>query len=401
MDTAGIWPAPSSGTHHDGVRRRILDLPASRIREVAQLGMGRPDVIPLWFGEPDVPTPEFICAAAARALRAGQTFYTPNRGVPELRDALAAYMSGLHGVPIGAERITVTASGMNAIMIAMQCLVEPGDNVVATSPLWPNVLATVAVMGGEPRIITLDETPAGWRLDPDRLIDACNGRTRAVFINSPNNPTGWTMPREAQRALLDACRRRGIWLVADEVYNRIVYDGRAAPSFVEHASPEDRLIVINSFSKSWAMTGWRIGWITAPEHLGPVLEKMNEFNVAGAATFAQHAAVTALEEGEPFIASAVARYRTGRDLVCRRLTAHPRVRIAPPEATFYAFFAVEGMTDSLAFAKELLCTTGVGLAPGAAFGPGGEGHLRLCFASSPETLVRALDRLEGALGRAR
>ena len=379
------------------IRPRIAALPASRIREVADVGMAMDGVIALWFGETDLPTPEFINRAATRALAAGHTFYTDNRGIPELREALADYMGGLYGIDVGVERVTVTASGMNALMLGQQCLIEPGDNVVVVVPLWPNLVETVHIMGGETRPVALTFGEGGWSLDLDRLFDACDDRTRAVMINSPGNPTGWMMSASEQRAVLEFCRRRGLWVVTDEVYDRIVYDRPHAPSFLEWAEPDDAVFVVNSFSKSWSMTGWRLGWITAPPALGPVLAKMNEYNIAAPTTFVQHAGVTAVREGEPFVAATVERYRRARDLVCRALGDMARVRLAVPRAAFYAFFAVEGMDDSLAFAKRLLAETGVGLAPGSAFGAHGEGHLRLCFASSPERLAQALDRLAPAL----
>jgi aspartate aminotransferase len=379
------------------LRRTIAELPSSKIREVAALGMGKPGVIPLWFGEPDLPTPDFINRAASQALEAGHTFYTMNRGVPALREALAAYLGRLYARPIGVDRITVTASAMNALAILMQSLIDPGDNAVLTTPLWPNIAATVQIMGGEARAVPLAEGDAGWRLDLDRLFDSVDGCTRALFINSPNNPTGWMIEREEQQAVLEFCRARGIWILADEVYDRIVYDRPRAPSFLDIADSGDLVVGVNSFSKSWAMTGWRMGWLVAPDSFGPVLEKMNEYNIAGAPSMAQHAGIAALGQGESFVAESVARYRRSRDLVSERLTAIPRVGYVRPNAAFYAFFSVDGVSDSLAFAKDLLLRTGVGLAPGIAFGPAGEGHLRLCFASAPETLSRAMDRLEEAL----
>lgn len=380
------------------IRPAVAEIPDSLIRAVANAGIGRSDVIPLWFGEPDLPTPQFICDAAAQAMRAGHVKYTHSRGIPELRDTLAAYMTGIYGVPVEADRITLSASGMNAIMLAMQALVGPGDNVVFTTPLWPNCLRTAMIMGAEARSVALEHGPSGWRLDLDRLIGAFDDKTRAVFLNSPGNPTGWVMPEAEQRALLLECRRRGIWIIADEVYARLVYDGNVAPSFVPLADPEDRLIVINSFSKSWRMTGWRMGWFTAPAALGETLAKLTEFNTAGPATFIQHAGVVAIRDGEPDIKAQVDRLRVVRDLAFQRLAGHPRITLSRPEAAFYAFFKVDGLTDSLDFAKQLVARHGVGIAPGAAFGPAGEGHLRLCFASSPEVLTQAFDRLEKALG---
>ncbi len=380
-----------------GLRPAIQDLPSSQIREVAHAGMGRPELIPLWFGEPDVPTPDFICAAASRALAAGDTFYQPNAGIRELRDALAAYMNRLYGTGLTGANVIISASGMNALMLVMQALVDPGDEVVTTTPAWPNLPAVPQVLSGRINAVPLQPGNAGWRLDLDRLFAACGARTRVIFLNSPNNPTGWTMTAEEQRAVLEFARARGLWIVADEVYARIVYDRAVAPSFLEHALPEDRLIVVNSFSKSWAMTGWRLGWITLPAALSATFEMLTEYNIAGPAGFIQRAGVVAVQDGEPFVRELAARYHAARDLVTERIGALPRFSLAPPAAAFYAFIRVEGMPDSLAFAKELLAATGVGLAPGAAFGPGGEGHLRLCFAATTPTLEKALDRIAGFL----
>jgi aspartate/methionine/tyrosine aminotransferase len=268
---------------------------------------------------------------------------------------------------------------------------------VIVGPVWPNARAAAEVMAGEPRAVALRYGNAGWTLDIDEVMARCDARTRAVFVNSPGNPTGWMMPRAQQQALLAACRESGIWVIADEVYARIVYDRAAAPSFLEIAEPDDLLVVVNSFSKSWAMTGWRLGWLTHPAAVGDYLANLVEFNTSGTPAFLQHAAVTAVQDGEPLVASMVARCREGRDVIGRCFAALPRVRYSPPEAAFYAFFAVDGMTDSLDFAKRLVHEAGVGLAPGTAFGPEGEGFLRLCFARAPETLEAAAERLARAL----
>jgi aspartate/methionine/tyrosine aminotransferase len=357
--------------------------------------MGDPDVIPLWYGESDLPTPGFIAEAAAAALRAGDTFYTFKRGIPELRSALARYSTDLYGRPVAPERVIVTSSGMSGIMMMAQALVEPGDNVVVIAPVWPNIADVVRVMGGAVREVTLLPTEeGGWRLDIDRVMDACDAHTRAIFVNSPCNPTGWTMRRDEVAALLDFTRRRGLWLVADEVYARLVYDGsRAAPSLLDVADPEDRVVVINSFSKAWAMTGWRLGWLVAPREIQDVADKLVEFNTACAPPFLQRAAVVALEEGEPFIATMRERCRVGRDLLIDGLRRYPRVHVAPPVGAFYAFCRIDGLADSFAFAKEVLARVKVGVAPGAAFGPPGEGYLRLCFAGAPSRLETALERL--------
>ena len=376
------------------VRPRIRNLSASLIAEVAVLGMGDPEVLPLWFGEGDLPTPRFITEAASRALVAGETFYTFERGIPALRQTLAEYETRLHAKPVGAERVVVTTAGMQAIMLTMQALVDPGDNVLLLSPLWPNAAAAVEIMGGEPRAVVLGRREdGGFRLDLDALERARDGRTKAIFVNSPSNPTGWVMSRAEGQALLDFARRHGLYVIADEVYARVVYDGDVAPSLLDLAEPEDRVVVVNSFSKTWAMTGWRLGWLVGPPEIVAVMGKLIQYNVSGAPTFIQHAAVTAVREGEDFARSMTERYRAGRALVLDALRGLNRVQVAPPDGAFYAFIKVDGVTDSVAFAKEILAKTKVGLAPGAAFGVGGEGHLRLCFAASRDRLAPALERL--------
>lgn len=391
--------APADGRD---MRPAIAGLHGSLIRRVAEANIGRDDVIALWFGEPDLPTPDFIKDAAARALVDNHVFYTQNRGIPPLLDALADHAAGLYRRPVGRDRFTVTASGMNAIMLAAQALVDAGDNVIVVGPVWPNCREVVHVMGGEVRDVYLRADEAGrWALDLDAIFDACDARTRAVFVNAPGNPTGWVMPAAQQAALLEGCRARGICVIADEVYLRLAYDdpdglGRAH-SFLDIAEPDDRLIVVNSFSKSWSMTGWRLGWLVHPPVLGDAFAKLNEFNVAAPTTFVQHAGVAALREGEGYVRETVARYRRNRDIVFQRLSAMPRVTLARPEGAFYAFFRVDGMTDSVGFATELIARTGVGMAPGRAFGPAGEGWLRLCFAADAATLSEAMDRLAPGL----
>jgi aspartate aminotransferase len=380
------------------IRDAVRVLPASRIAEISALGMGDPSVIPLWYGEGDLPTPAFIGEAAAAALRAGHTFYTYKAGLPELRETIAAYLSGLHRRPVGSDRIAVTSSGMTALMLVAQALIDPGDNLAIVAPIWPNIAAAVRIMGGEPRLVALDPvTGGGWRLDLERVFAACDERTRGIFVNSPSNPTGWMATAEEEAAILEFARRRGLWVIADEVYGRIVYGNRAAPSFLDHALPEDRVIAVNSFSKSWAMTGWRLGWMVAPPVLLPQIEKLVEFNTSGAPTFLQHAAIAAVRGGEDFIAGLVARCRAARDVAIDRLEGCRRVEVARPAGAFYAFFRVDGVTDSLAFAKRALAEAKVGLAPGSAFGPTGEGHLRLCFACAPERVGEAIARLRPLL----
>jgi aspartate/methionine/tyrosine aminotransferase len=373
------------------------DLSETAIAEVAMTVFGDPNVVPLWFGEGDLVTPQFVREAAAQGLQAGETFYTWQRGIPELRAALSAYTERLYGINCSMDRISVTTGGMQAILLSCQLLLDPGDNIVIVSPIWPNITSATRLVRGEPRYVALGRRPGGWALDLQKVFDAVDARTRAIFVNSPGNPTGWTMSGEEQRALLDFARKRGLWIMADEVYARLIYTRPVAPSFLELAEPDDALLVLNSFSKPWAMTGWRIGWLTHPAGLGEQFAKLVQINTSGVPHFLQRGAIAALEKGDGFIAEMVERCRAGGELVFQRLSARPRLTIARPEAAFYAFFSVDGVTDTMTFCKRLAKDYKVGLAPGEAFGPGGQGNVRLCFASGAERLSRGLDRIEAAL----
>ncbi|MBL6616032.1 MAG: pyridoxal phosphate-dependent aminotransferase [Reyranella sp.] len=376
----------------------IAGLPETPISEVAMSVFGDPDVVPLWFGEGDLVTPHFVSDAAAKGLQAGETFYTWQRGIPDLRAALSAYTERLYGIKCPVDRISVTTGGMQAILLACQILLDPGDNIVIVSPIWPNITSATKLMRGEPRYVALDrKADGGWKLDLQKVFDTVDERTRAIFVNAPGNPTGWTMTSDEQRALLDFARKRGMWIMADEVYARLIYTRPVAPSFLELAQPDDPVLVLNSFSKPWAMTGWRIGWLTHPAALGDQFAKLVQINTSGVPHFLQRGAVAALEKGDDFVNGMVERCRAGGELVFQRLSAQPRVKIARPEAAFYAFFEVDGVTDTMAFCKKLAKEYKVGLAPGEAFGPGGQGNVRLCFASGAERLSKGLDRIEAAI----
>lgn len=288
---------------------------------------------------------------------------------------------------------------MHGIMLAYQTILDPGDKVVIIGPIWPNTVHAAEVLGARTEIVALREVNGEWKIDLEALFAALGNGAKALFINSPNNPTGWMAERGELEAIFAFCRQHGIWMVSDDVYARLVYDGRTlAPSVVELAEPDDRVIIINSFSKSWNMTGWRLGWLTAPPDLLLSLAKLTEYNIAGPATFVQHAGIVALREGEAHVARSRAAFEERRDLVYRRLSALNRIGMVKPKGAFYAFFSVEGETDSLALTKRLLHDAGVGLAPGTAFGDVGEGYLRLCFAASSALLNEAIDRLERVLG---
>jgi len=381
--------------------RHVIDqLPGSKIREVANAGLGRRDVLPFWFGESDEPTPDFIRDAAVRSLHDGETFYAHNLGLPELREALSAYVGCLHG-PVDAARIAVTSSGVNALMLAMQALAGPGDEVVAVVPVWPNLTAQPAILGASVKRVPLTVRDGAWVLDIAALLEAVTPRTNVLLVNAPNNPTGWTLTRDEQATILAHCRRTGTWIIADEVYERVFFEpGNAcAPSFLDLAGPDDRLVVANSFSKSFLMTGWRLGWLVMPPTLVDAMGKLIEFNTSCAPVFVQRAGLAALAGAAGFVPGLVERLRHCRDTLLPQLAALPGVSVATPRGGMYAFFRVDGQDDSLAFAKRLVTDAGLGLAPGAAFGAEAEGWLRWCFASrDPQRLSAGVSRLKGALG---
>ena len=381
------------------MRSVIRNLPGSKIREVANAGMGRQDVLAFWFGESDEPTPGFIRDAAIESLSRGETFYSHNLGLPELREAIARYTSSLHPA-VSSDRIAVTSSGVSALMLAMQALVGAGDEVVAVVPVWPNLTAQPEILGARVKRVSLRTDGEGWRLDLDELLSAITTDTRALIVNAPNNPTGWTLSRAEQQAILDHCRGTSTWIVADEVYERLYFkEGAiAAPSFLDIATPDDGLVVVHSFSKSFLMTGWRLGWMVAPAAFVADMGKLIEFNTSCAPVFVQKAALAGLARAEEFVPGLVQRMKACRDALVPRLAEVPGVHVANPLGGMYAFFRVDGQADSLAYAKHLVGSVGLGIAPGAAFGDEAEGWLRWCFASQdPGRLTLGVERLKRAI----
>lgn len=379
------------------IRRDIELLQDSPIVDVWRLGYGRPEVIAMFAGEPDVSTPDFICQAASRALAEGRTFYTPNRGIPAMRDAIVDYLHATWGVSVPEGRVALTASGMSAVSLITQATVQAGDNAVAITPSWPNVMRAMQISGASIREVAMTAAPDGWKLDLDAVFAACDDRTRAIYTASPGNPTGWMIERVEAMRLLEFARARGIAIISDEVYHRTVYDRKAAFSFLEIARPDDPLFVVNSFSKAWAMTGWRLGWIVYPEGCREAFEKLIQFNTSGAPEFLQHGAIAAMRDGENFVKFFADRCGSGRAVVNERLGRMQRVRNIPSAGSFYAMFEVAGVTDTLTFCKRAVNEALIGMAPGIAFGQGAERHIRLCYAKSPELLHQAMDRLEAFL----
>ena len=382
------------------IRPYVLDLQPSGIGQIAREGLDDPEVIPLWFGESDVSSPAFVNDAAKQALDEGKTFYNWTRGHLPVREGLLRYHRRLYGVDLDPDRISVPGSTMLTVMLTCQCLIEPGDEVVLVSPYWPNVRTAVEVLGGRTIDVRLQEGPERWWLDLDDVRDAITDRTKAVYVNTPSNPTGWVMSREEQVALLTICRERGVAIMSDEVYHRNVFDRPGpAPSFVALADPDEPVFVLNGWSKGWAMTGWRLGWMVHPKRLAVPISVLAEVSNTGATSFVQYGGLAALEEGDAFAETFVARCAANRAMAMEILATHPKLDLLSPEGAFYLFPKIKAPIDGLDLARRLLREEKVGTAPGYTFGAGNENHLRLCFALSSPRLEEAFHRIRRVLDR--
>jgi aspartate/methionine/tyrosine aminotransferase len=372
---------------------RSLRAPESGIVEVVNYARGREGLIPLWVGEGDLPTPEFIARAASDALLKGETFYTWQRGIPELRAALSRYYARRFGAALPAEHFYVVGSGMQAIKLAVEALVSPGDDMVYLTPAWPNFAAAAELSGANPIAVQLDFSGGRWQIDLDRVEAAITPKTRALFINTPSNPTGWTATREGLASLLAIARRHDLWIMADEIYALYHYAGGRAPSFLDVMEEGARVIFVKAFSKNMSMTGRRVGWIVAPPEMGHVLENLIQYSTSGVPQFLQRGAVAALDEGDAFVQANIDKAAKNRDVFCDALIATNRVETLKPDGALYAFLKIDGVTDSRKAALDIVDKTGVGLAPGTAFGPGGELFMRACFLRDPKEVAEAADRL--------
>jgi len=372
---------------------RALLAPESGIVEVVNYARGRDGLLPLWVGEGDLSTPDFINKAAIEALSGGETFYTYQRGIPELRQALSDYYARHFDVSLPVEHFYVTGSGMQAIQIAVQALTSPGDELVYLTPAWPNIAAALEIAGARSVGVQLTFEGGKWAVDLDRIAAAITPKTRGLFINTPSNPTGWTATKDDLAAILALARKHDLWIMADEIYARYYFAGGRAPSFLDVMEPDDKVMFVNSFSKNWSMTGWRVGWIVAPPQTGQVIENLIQYSTSGVAQFMQRGAVAALNEGDSFVQSNIDKARRSRDILCDALIATNRVETLKPDGALYAFLKIDGVTDSRKAAIDIVDKTGVGLAPGAAFGAGGELFLRACFLRDPAQIQMAADRL--------
>ncbi|MEO8662503.1 MAG: pyridoxal phosphate-dependent aminotransferase [Bryobacteraceae bacterium] len=389
-----------------------LRVPHSRIRELAEVAMAmdasaaRPEdrVLKLYFGESNVPTPDFIKRAAQKAMADGYTFYTENAGLPSLRKALSRYYAETQGLELDPDReIVITASGVQALNVGIRCVLDPGDHAIVLTPAWPNGSAIVQMCNAEVTQLAQPLQGDRYTVDFEALEAAVTPRTKLLLYTSPSNPLGWVATLEEQQKLLDFTRRHGLWLMADEVYERLYYPpngalGSAVPSILKLATREDAVMVVQSFSKAWCMTGWRLGWLVSRRDLCARATQLNEFIISHAPSMAQRAAETALLWGEEAVKELLLRLKQNRDLCLAYLAKIPGVTVPKPDGAFYVFPKIAGMTDSFGFCKQLLMDTKVGLAPGVAFGEGGEGSIRICYAAETAILEQALPKIGGFIG---
>ncbi len=374
------------------VRSAVRALRTQEIREVANFAGDTPGVLKFWFGESTLPTPEVIREAGAAAIMAGRTMYAPTLGIPELRSELGNYLATFDR-RVDIERIAVTNSGVTALMLTMQMIVNPGDEVVVVTPVWPNMCEIPKILGAEVRCVSLRFGARGWFLDLQHLLESLHPGIKALIINSPNNPTGWTLTRSEQERILERCRRSGIWLISDDVYERLYFQGRCAPSFLNLADARDRFVSCNSFSKAWRMTGWRVGWAVLPEGVAPEFGKLIEYNSSCAPPFVQLAARTALIAADAEVDSLVALIRSNQRKLYALLETLDAIEAgAPARGGMYAFFRVKGLRSSLSLCKRLISEARLGLAPGSAFGSEAPDFLRWCLAVDGGQLEEGVGR---------
>ncbi|MGI2032630.1 pyridoxal phosphate-dependent aminotransferase [Rhizobium panacihumi] len=377
----------------ESLSHRALSAPPSGIIEVVQYARGREGLIPLWAGEGDLPSPDFINKAASDALMAGETFYTWQRGIPEMREALADFYRRHFQVSLPIDHFSVTSSGMHAITLCVQAVTAPGDELIYLTPTWPNIVSAVGIGGATPVPLELDFVDGGFKVDINKLEALITPRTKALFINTPSNPTGWTATKQDLADILFVARKHGLWIIADEIYSLYYYAGGRAPSFFDVMEEGDRILFANSFSKNWSMTGWRVGWIVGPAEIGNVIGNLIQYSSSGLAQFMQRGAVVALNQGDDFVRQNIERATISRDILCDTLISTNRVETRKPDGALYAFLKVDGITDSRAAAFDIVDKTLVGLAPGTAFGPGGAPFLRACFLRDPNQVREAAGRL--------
>lgn len=380
-------------------RQCFKTMGANRAAELLRYGKSKPGCISLAQGEGVRPTPGFIAEAVTKALADGHTFYSFGAGLPQLRQEISTYYARIYGLSIPTNRITVTSSGTNAVHYALLSILEEGDEVVAVTPIWKNLIGITELAGGVIRECPMREDERGWKLDLDEMFALCTASTKALLIVTPNNPTGWVMSAADIERVTEFARLRGLWIIADEVYGRCGHTSSRAPSFLDYAHENDRLYVVNSFSKTWAMTGWRLGWLIGPSDSEDKVRDLILYENMGPPTFTQYGGIEALRHGEDFLASQKELWLSNLDILMERIKTIPRLKMSRPPSAFYAFFRIEGCDDSYETVRDMIDNAGLSLAPGAAFGKGFHDYIRMCFAVTPEMLHESLDRLEKYLNK--
>ncbi len=380
-------------------RKCLEKLSPNVAAELLRYGKQRPDTISLAQGEGEAPTPDFIIEAATKAMQEGKTFYAPPLGIPEFRQEIATYYSQIFNLNIPTNRIFVTASGTTAVHLALTSILDEGDEVLAVTPIWKNLVGIIEMTGASFKEVCMSERDGEWQLDLNELFDACTERTKAILLVTPSNPTGWVMSKEDMEEVMEFARARGIWIVSDEIYARTTYNTLRAPSFLDVSEPDDKLFIVNSFSKSWAMTGWRLGWLIGPARVESKIYDMALYEYMAPPMFTQYGGIAALRHGETFIKNQSLHWRTNLDLITERFGKMERVIFNPPPASFYTFFRIDGEPDSLSLAKRLIDEAGVSMAPGCSFGSGCGDYLRMCFGASTAKINDALDRIETFLNK--
>jgi aminotransferase len=387
-------------TRRGAVSRRLDAVSASGIRRFFELIAATDGVISLGVGEPDFTTPNHIRQAAVRSIEEGLTAYTSNWGLPELRQEIAAYLQRLYGVSYDPEtEIIVTTGVSEGLNLATQAILDEGDEVISSDPAYVAYMPNVVFAGGS---FVSVRTPAsnGFCLDAADLAAAITPRSKALMLGYPANPTGAVMDRAGLEAVARVAEDNGLFVISDEIYDRLVY-GVEHTCFASLPGMKERTLLLGGFSKTYAMTGWRLGWVCAPAYLADAMMKVHQYVMMSAPTAAQYAALEALVSGEEDAQGMLGEYGRRRSLVveaCRSMD----LELVEPRGAFYAFPRISSSgLDDQTFAERLLMEEKVAVVPGSAFGPGGSGHIRICYAQTYELLEQALDRLGRFVARHR
>lgn len=378
----------------------VENIPPSGIRKFFDLASTMENVISLGVGEPDFDTPWHICENAIHSLARGKTHYTANRGLQELRNIIAAFHKYRYNQNYDPkDEIIVTVGGSEGIDLAMRALLNPGDEVIVLDPNYVAYAPAVQLAKGVPVPITITQEKE-FKLLPEDLEAAITDKTKAMILNFPSNPTGGVMTREDYEKLVPIIKESGIWVISDEIYAELTFDGEFA-SLAQFDEIRDQVIVINGFSKAFAMTGWRLGYLLSERSVSKQMNKIHQYVIMSAPTPAQYAAIEAMQHGLPDVLEMKAEYEHRRNLLVNRLNAIG-LQTNLPHGTFYVFPNITSTgLSSEEFCEKLLEEELVACVPGTAFGPSGEGHVRISYAYSLDHIKEALDRMERFVKRHR